>query len=36
MEDMPFGGRKLPGYGRAEGRHLLDAFSTPLGITIAS
>jgi phenylacetaldehyde dehydrogenase len=35
IEDMPFGGRKLSGYGRKGGRHALEAFTQPLGITIA-
>lgn len=36
IEEMPFGGRKFSGFGRKGGKHALEAFSTPLGITVAS
>lgn len=35
IEEMPFGGRKLSGYGRKGGRHAMEAFSEPTGIAIA-
>lgn len=35
IQEMPFGGRKLSGFGRKGGRHALEAFSAPLGITVA-
>lgn len=36
IEDMPFGGRRLSGFGRKGGRYALEAFTEPLGITINS
>jgi phenylacetaldehyde dehydrogenase len=36
IEDMPFGGRRLSGYGRKGGRYAIEAFTEPLGITINS
>lgn len=36
IEEMPFGGRKLSGFGRKGGRHAIEAFTEPLGITINS
>lgn len=32
--NMPFGGRKMSGYGRKGGRHTRQAFTTTLGITL--
>lgn len=34
IEDMPFGGRRHSGFGRKGGRHALEAFTEPLGITV--
>lgn len=36
IEEMPFGGRKFSGFGRKGGRYALEAFTVPLGITLAS
>lgn len=35
IEEMPFGGRKLSGYGRKGGRYAMEAFSAQTGITVA-
>lgn len=34
IDEMPFGGRKLSGYGRKGGKHAYEAFTEPVGITI--
>lgn len=36
IEDMPFGGRKLSGYGRKGGRFAMEAFSVLSGIVVKS
>ena len=36
IQEMPFGGRKFSGFGRKGGKHALEAFTEPVGITIAS
>lgn len=34
IDEMPFGGRKLSGYGRKGGRHAYEAFTELVGITV--
>ncbi|MCX6499448.1 MAG: aldehyde dehydrogenase family protein [Arthrobacter sp.] len=36
IDEMPFGGRKLSGFGRKGGRHAIEAFTEPMGITVNS